>query len=704
MCRIICRDHSEHFDSLKSPNFFSELQRRNVYRIAVAYAVVSWLLIQIATQVFPFFEIPNWAVRVVVLLLVLGFPVALVLAWAFELTPEGIKRTEDLSPDKPGPRHTGRKLFALTAAGGAVALALFIVQISRREDVKEKEATANSLSALVVPEKSIAVLPFENLSENKENEFFTSGMQDEILTDLAKVADLKVISRSSTMVYKAGAPRNAREIARQLGVAHLLEGSIQRSANRVRASAQLIDARTDTHIWAEHYDRDVTDAFAIQTEIAEAIVRQLRARLSPSEKAAIERPAPNPEAFDLYLQAKQLIISFHDTADWKETLLRAVRLLDEAISRDGSFALAYCWATTANDNLYWFGLDHSPERLAQAKASAQTALALAPDLGEAHLAQALVYYHGYRDYERALEQVALAKRVLPNSAETYSLAGWIARRQGRWDGARKNLEKAAQLDPRNPKVISDLSVLYDLLHDYDAKLALYERAMIANPSTSDYFLMMGGATQMEKGNLSAAHAALDRVPPNYDPEGATTMARIYLALYEQHPAVARQALSQAKVEEIVGNDGYPKPRAFYEGFIARASGDTVQAQTAFATARTEVEAKLAGRDDDALILASLGVIAAGQGRKKEAIEMGRRAVELRPITKDAVDGATVLTALAMIYAWSGEPDLALDQLIAVSTVPGGPDYGQLRYDPAWDALRSNSRFATIIAAAQQFRR
>jgi TolB-like protein/Flp pilus assembly protein TadD len=688
---------------LNSPNFFSELQRRNVYKVAVAYAVVSWLLIQIATQVFPFFEIPNWAVRVVVLLLILGFPVALVLAWAFELTPEGIKRTEDIPPGKTRAHRTGRKLLAITAVGGALALALFIVQISRREDANAKEQTAkDSPFASPIPEKSIAVLPFLNLSENKENGFFTTGMQDEILTDLSKVADLKVISRTSTMVYKAGAPRNLREIGRQLGVAHVLEGSIQRSANRVRATVQLIDARTDDHMWAEHYDRDLTDAFAIQTEIAQAIVHQLRARLSPSEKAAIAQPAPDPGAFDLYLQAKQLIISFHDTADWKETLLRAVRLLDEAISRDGKFALAYCWATTANDNLYWFGLDHSPERLALAKATAQTALALAPDLGEAHLAQALVYYHGYRDYERALGQVALAKRALPNSSETYSLAGWIMRRQGRWDGARKNLEKAAALDPRNPKVISDLSVLYDLLHDYDAKLALYHRVVIANPSTSDYFQMMGGATQLEKGNLSAAHAALDGLPAGYDPEGATTMARVCLALYEQQPAAARDALSQAKVEEIVGNDGYPRPRSFYQGMVARAGGDTVQAQAAFAKARAALEAKLGGRDDDAIAVATLGVIAAGQGRKEEAIAMGRRAVELRPIAKDAVDGATVLASLAMIYAWTGEPDLAFEQLSVLSKVPGGPDYGQLRYDPAWNALRGDARFAAILEVAQNF--
>ena len=685
--------------------FLAELQRRNVYRVAVAYAVASWLLIQVATQVFPFFEIPNWAVRVVVLLLVLGFPVALILAWAFELTPEGVKRTEDVPPDQSIRRHTGRKLLAIGAALGAIALALLIIQITRRADTKAKQDEARDSSpALSVPEKSIAVLPFENLSENKENAFFTAGVQDEILTDLAKVADLKVISRTSTDFYKAGALRNLREIGRQLGVSHVLEGDVQRSGNRVRVTAQLIDARTDAHVWAEHYDRNLTDVFAIQAEIAEAIVHELRAKLSPSEKAAIERPKPNSEVFDLYLQAKQLINNFHDTPDWRETLLHAVRLLDEATSRDPNFALAYCWATTANDNLYWFGLDRSPERLDQAKVSAQTALNLAPDLGEAHLARALVYYHGDRDYAHALEQVAIAKRTLPNSAETYSLAGWIARRQGEWDRARENLEKAAELDPRNPKVISDLSVLYDLLHDYDAKEALYQRALNSNPSSRDYFQLLRAETEIEKGNLDAARAALDRLPPSYDPDGATSGTRMYLALYEHEPAAARQALSRAKVEEIVGNDGHPRPRSFYEGLIARASGDEAQARMSFATASAAIKEKLGGREDDALAEANLGVLAAGQDRKEEAIALGRRAAELRPLAKDAVDGATVLTVLAMIYAWSGEPDLAIEQLTILSTVPGGPDYGQLRYDPAWDALRGDNRFARILETAQHFHR
>ena len=683
-------------------NFFVELKRRNVYRVAAAYTVFSWLIIQIATQISPYFEIPTWTVRLLILLLVIGLPVALILSWAFELTPEGFKRTEDVPADRSIAHHTGRKLLAVATVLAALSVALMLFRSagpSEQENALRESRTRGGFG-MKIPDKSIAVLPFANLSAHEENAFFTDGVQEEILTDLSKVSDLKVISRTSTAVYKSGTPRNVREIGQQLGVAHVLEGSVQRAEKRVRVSAQLIDARSDAHVWAERYEREIADTFALQSEIAQAIVKQLQAKLSPAEKAAIEQPPPNVEAFDLYLQAKQLINNFHDTPDRKETLLRAVRLLDEAISRDNKFALAYCWATTAHDNLYWFGLDPSPARLAQAKAMAQTALALAPELGEAHLAQALVLYHGSRDYAGALQEVALAKKTLPNGALVHSLGGWISRRQGRWDEARTNLEKAVELDPRNPRVLSDLSVLYDLLHDYDAKEALYDRAVVANPSTRDYFQLMRAETQLARGNLSQTRALLETLPPGYDPDGATTWTRMQLALYEQQPEAARQALAATTREELVGGTGYPYPRSFYEGLIARAAGEPEQAHAAFAKARVSTEAKLQGRRDEALAVAVLGIIEAGLGRKEEAVALGRRAVELRPVKVDAVDGPTVMTALAMIHAWTGETDLALEQLAALSKLPGGPDHGQLKYDPAWDGVRSDSRFSEIVEAAK----
>ena len=557
-------------------NFFGELQRRNVYRLAVTYAVVSWVLIQIATQVFPFFDIPSWAVRVVVLLLVLGFPPALILAWAFEITPEGIKRTEDVPVHKSIRRHTGRKLLAFASVVAAIAIGLFLIQFARRTSTsaKQEDAALPVAPAPSIPEKSIAVLPFSNLSADEENVFFTEGIQDEILANLAKVADLKVISRSSVMVYKSGNPRNMREIGRQLGVAYLLEGSVQRTANRVKVMAQLIDARTDAHLWAEQYDRELADAFAIQSEIAQAIAGQLQAKLSPTEKAAIQRTTRDIEAFDLYLRAKELLKTFHDTPNWKETLLRAVRLLDEAISRDPDFALAYCWMTTAHDGLYWYGLDHTPARLAQAQATAQKALALAPDLGEAHLAQALVYYHGSRDYARALEELAIARRTLPNSAEVYSLGGVIARRQGRWEDAVKNLEKAAELDPRNPKILNNLSHVYDLLRRYDDEVAVFDRAVAANPGTRDYCQLIRAQVELEKGETKAARSFLSSLPAGYDPSGATTFTRIYLALYERDLESAAKILAASKKEELPTGAGGPVvPASFYEALIARARGD-----------------------------------------------------------------------------------------------------------------------------------
>src|SRR5437588_666830 len=679
--------------------FLGELQRRNVYRVAVTYMVVSWVLIQIATQVFPFFDIPIWAIRVVILLLVLGFPVALVLAWAFELTPEGFQRTGEVPLHKSIRRHTGRKLLAIAAVAAAIAAGLFIVQFTRRSNPKP-DSSSSLASNQSAPEKSIAVLPFSNLSAEEENRFFTDGIHDEILTGLAKIADLKVISRTSVMVYKAGAPRNAREIGQQLGVAHLLEGSVQRTKNRVRVTAQLIDAPTDEHQWAEHYDRDLADAFAIQTEIAQAITRQLESKLSPQAKAAIEPSTRDIAAFDLYLQAKELINTFPDTENWKETFLKAVRFLDEAIRRDPNFALAYCWRAIADDSLYWYRLDPTPARIEMAQASVERALALIPDLGEAHLAQALVYYHGKRDYTRAFAELALANRTLPNSAEVCSLAGAIARRQGRWEDALKNLERRFERDPRNPKNGNGLSLVYDLLRHYDDEAALFERAAAANPGSRNYSQMVRAQIELSRGDLKAAHSFLATLPADYDPDGQMTSTRLTLALYERDFDRAAKVLASRKQEELVGNGGTLVPASYWKGVIARGKGDEAAAKESLGRARTAIEGKLASRQDDPILLATLGLIDAGLARKEDAVREGRRAVELRPISEDADDGANLLGSLAMIYAWVGQVDAAMDQLIFLAKTPGGPAYGQLKYDPVWDALRSDPRFAGMLATLQ----
>ena len=410
------------------------------------------------------------------------------------------------------------------------------------------------------------------------------------------------------------------------------------------------------------------------------------------------RPTRDFEAFDLYLQAKELINTFHDTPDWKETLLKAIRLLDEAISRDRNFALAYCLATRANEALYWFNLDHTPTRLAQAKASAQKALELAPDLGEAHLAQALVYYHGRRDYAHGRAELAIARRALPNNAEVYLVTGWIDRRQGRWEDAVKNQEKAAELDPRNSKILQDLAVLYDVLRRYDDEESVFDRAIAANPSSATYFQMMRAEIELEKGNTKTARTLLNSLPAGYDPDGAATSTRINLALYERDAGSAAKILAASKLEELVGGTGSLLPRSWFQALISQAQGDPQKARDAFAMARLKIEAKLHDQPDDGVLLAMLGLIDAGLARKKEALAEGHRAVELRPISNDALDGAVVISNLAMIYAWVGDVDSAIERLMFLAKTPGGPDYGQLKFDPAWDAVRGDARFAKIVAS------
>jgi TolB-like protein/class 3 adenylate cyclase len=548
--------------------------------------------------------------------------------------------------------------------------------------------------------KSIAVLPFDNLSDDKQNSYFADGIQDDILTALSKISDLKVISRGSVMRYR-DTKRDLRQIARDLDVANVLEGSVRRLGDEIRVTAQLIDARNDSHLWAEHYDRKTADVFAIQSEVAENIATQLRAALSPAEKAAISvRPTGDLEAFDLFLQAKDMIRTFGDSANAKEALLRGVRLLDEAIARDGKFALAYCWAAIAHDNLYWFDYDHAPARLELAESCVRQALQLAPDLGEAHLAQALVFYHGHRDYARARQQLAIAKRTLPNSAEVYSLTGYIDRREGKWDDSLRNLERAAKLDPRNFKVLNDLSVLYDLLRRYDDKEQLYDRIVAINPAQTEYWQLLRATTELEKGNLPKAHQLYDQIPPQYDPNGAATSTRIILFLCEGNPQAAQTALDACKHEALIDNTGSLVPRGFFAGQIARARGDQSQTFAAFSTARDAIQQKLRDDPDNGLLHGILCLINAGLGRREESLSEGHRAVELCPMSKDAVDGPVVLTRLAMAYAWLGENDRAIEQLEYLAKIPSGPDYGQLKFDPAWAALRGDARFVKIVDGLQ----
>ena len=586
-------------------------------------------------------------------------------------------------------KHTARVRWATTAAV-LLALAAIVAGIV----VFSRYRFRSTLAAL---EKSIAVLPFENLSEEKENAFFADGVQDEILTDLAKIADLKVISRTSVMQYKNGISRNLREIGEQLGVAHVLEGSVQRTGGRVRVSAQLIDARTDAHLWAEHYDRPLDDVFAIQSEVAQAIADQLNAKLSPAEKAAIkERPTGDLVAYDLYLRAEALRAATSFNARLKENLLEATRLLEQAIARDPTFFLAYCRLAEAHDLIYFFGSDHTPARLALASTAVQTALRLRPGSGEAHLTLAAHLYRGYGDYEHALDELTLAQRALPNDPLVFELTGFIARRQGRWEESTTDLKRALELDPRNLFFLQQLSFTYDWQHRYRDLASVLDRALKLVPSDPETRVARALIDFAERADARPVHATIETIIAE-DPAAATNIADrwFYIALCERDNFGISRALAVIPPEGISQGSIW-SPRAYFEAVAARARGDATVARAAFTVARAEVEKTTHDQPDYAQGLIILGLIDAGLGRKDDAIREGRRAIELVPVSKDAIDGADFILNLAVIYAWTGEKDLALEQLNKVSKLPYAPSYGDLRLSPEWDPLRGDPRFEKIV--------
>jgi TolB-like protein/Flp pilus assembly protein TadD len=673
-------------------NFFAELKRRNVYKVAIAYAVVAWLLLQAASILFPTFEAPLWTMKVFVAVIVLGFPIALIFAWAFELTPEGIKRTE-FADELPKKSVRSRVWLYVVVVAGAISVSLFFLgRYSASRNVSE---SAN------IPAKSIAVLPFENFSEDKAFAFFADGVHDEILSDLAKIADLKVISRTSVMQYKNTATRNLREIAQALKVAHVLEGSVQRSANRVRVSAQLIDARNDTHVWVEKYDRDLADVFAIQSEIAQKIADQLQAKLSPTEKSAMnERPTSDLVAYDLYLRAKGLIYdSDVNSSRRREDLFKAVQFLDQAIARDPAFLLAHCQLAYTHDLIYFSNYDHTETRLALAEASVRAAVRLQPDSGETHLGQAIHFYWGYHDYDRAREELAKAQRALPNNAQIFAILGYIDRRQGRWEEAIRNLEHVTDLDPRDASGLIELGGSYFNLRKYGEAIAVFDRALALKPRSA---LLRAGRAGMEveaEANMAPLRAALNTIEAE-GPSAAAEVSEIsfHLALQERDPAAAARTLANIPREGYIDLHNFPFPHAWYEGLLVKLRQDVPASHSAFMVARAETEKLVLAQPRNVAPLSVLALIDAELGDKEKAIQEGRIACDMLPLTKDAMTGVVLTTNLARIYALTGEKDLALEQLDLVSKIPCGPSYGGLRLDPEWDSLRGDPRFEKIVAS------
>jgi serine/threonine protein kinase len=552
---------------------------------------------------------------------------------------------------------------------------------------------------LAIPDKSIAVLPFENLSNEKENAYFADGVQDEILTGLAKVADLKVISRTSTLQYKTSATRNLREIAKTLGVAHVLEGTVQRAGGRVRINAQLIDARTDSQVWAERYDRDIADVFAIESEVAGKIVAQLQAEISPVEKAAIgQKPTADLVAYELYIHAKTLITTAVFSTPQAESLFEAVRLLNQAIERDPTFALAYYQLAHAHDLLYFTGTDHTPAQLALADAAIQSLTRLRPNSGEAHLALAKHLYWGYLDYDRARNELSLAEKSLPNEPWAFVLAGYIDRRQGRWDESTKNLERAVELDPQDPAILQQLALSYDSLRRYADEERVYDRAIAVTPKDA---ALRASRAEVELNWHADPHPLISTIEAfiAQDSSEAKHLAFLWIrgALCKRDLDGARRALA-ALPNDGCYHDSIPFPRAWCEGVVARLGNDKAAAHAAFTSTRSEAGKLVADQPDYPEGLCVLGIADAALGNKEDAIREGRRAVELMPVSKDAIRGPLLIQYLAVIYAWTGEKDLALEQLSVVARIPSHLSYGQLRLHPYWDPLRGDPRFENIVAS------
>src|SRR5438477_2978018 len=590
-------------------------------------------------------------------------------------------------------RHTARMRSLLGAAAllGVAALLAGIIIFSR---------TRPSL-APAAPEKSIAVLPFENLSEEKQNAYFADGVQEEILTDLAKIADLKVISRTSVMLYKSGVARNLRQIARELGVANILEGEVQRAGNRVRVSAQLVDARNDVHLWAEHYDRPLDDVFTIQSEIAKAIADQLRAKLSPSEKIAIERPpTADLAAFDLYTRGKTLMLQlvFIGTQT-KNNLLQAIELLNEAVTRDRKFLLAYCRLAYAHDFLYIANLDRTPARCAAANTAVQAALRLQPDSGEAHLALAWHLFSCYLDYDHAREELRVAQPLLPNTSEVLELTGLMDRRQGRWEDSARNLGKALQLDPRNLYFFQQMALTYHCLRRYEQMAAVLDRALEIIPQDVATRAARARVDLDWHADTKPVHTTIEAILVE-DPSAAPSIATswLILALCERDLAAADRALVALGSNALALSPTIRFNHDFVEGLIARMRGDATAARAAFTAARAKQEELVHAGPDYAPALCVLGLIDAALGRKEDALQEGRRAVELLPVERDAFAAPDIIQLFSIICAWTGEKDLACQQLANATQFPSFLTYGRLRLLPFWDSLRGDPRFEKIVAS------
>jgi TolB-like protein/Tfp pilus assembly protein PilF len=671
-------------------NFFGELKRRNVYKVAVAYAVVAWLLIQAASILFPTFEAPAWVMKVFVTIIILGFPVALVFSWAFEITPEGIKRESAVAPDQSITSHTGRKIVGITIVLAVIAAGLMIFQFLRPTAATK---LANEPAAFgPVSEKSIAVLPFDNLSDEKANAYFAEGIQDEILTRLSKIAALKVISRSSTQKYKS-APDNLREVGRQLGVANLLEGSVQKIANAVHVNVQLIRAATDEHLWAESYNRKLDDVFGVEGEVASAIADQLNAKLSGTEqKAVTDKPTQNTAAYDAYLRGLAIEHSQYSYDAYQQ----AARNYVEAVQLDPRFAFAWARLAVIRSFLYFNAVDTNTNTAGAVKEAADRAITLAPEAGESWIAQGAYRYRVLRDFAGAVTAYKQAQIRLPNNSYLLQNLAFVQRRLGLWQEAETTFKKALELDPRDVTLLSSIGgEFYNYLRRFDDARAALGRALEILPDSAGAHASRAGVFQSE-GRLDEAAQELARIPADATDDFVVS-ARIGQAIYERHFDSAISVIERKLRSLPAGQplDSVTELALVQLGFCQQWIGRDEDARRSFSRAIEAIKPK-----PDAPVPPdangtpnTLALAYAGLGEKAKALEQAQRAV--KDYDMDAVNKPWSLTTLAQIQARFGDHDAAIAALPHLLEVPAGLTIANLKLDPFWDPLRKDPRFQKL---------
>src|SRR5436190_2640528 len=656
--------------------FFEEAKRRKVYRVAAAYVVVAGGAIQLASAVFPAWELPSWALRLVIILLLIGFPISLILAWALEVTPEGIRATPSASA---APRRR-RNVVALVAIGVIVSAAAGLFLLPR--------ASARKM------DKSIAVLPFENRSDDKENAYFADGIQYDSLTNLSKIGELKVISRTSVMPYREKAT-NVRDIGKQLGVSNILEGSVRRSGNKVRVNVQLIDANSDEHVWASDYDRDITDVFAIQTDLAQKISDALQAKLSPAEKSRMERkPTENGEAYLAFVQAH----NFSNAVEEFEKLKQSEQLYARAIQLDPRFALAIArYSLLESWIVHTF--ERTTERREKARALAQQALQLQPDLPEAHLAMGFSLYYGDNDFEAALKEFEIAQRDLPNEAECYLALGAIQRRLGKWQESTDSLEKAVSLNPKDGWVFQNLALNYQMLRNFDAANKTIDRGLQVNPDSLGLWETKSKLAFAENGDLSVSDRAFEAVksiPMNNETKLRIAGSRAEVFLLERKYQEGLREAEKVSDDLIAGIPAALCGKYYLVGFARRALHDETGARTALLKAKDLLEGQLKQSPDSPDLRIQLAKVLAYLGEKDAALTEARHATEILPESKDAFGGPDITAGVAEVCGIVGENSRAIELLDGLLGRPSAVTVPILRLSPAWDPLRGDPRFQALL--------